>query len=175
MTEVIQHARAVGGEVAKESAMEKFDTIESILTRAIVLEEEACTLYTSAAAAAKSDPVRDRLEELARIELAHKTKLQEIMSGNVRWAIRRSKAEPVVDLRLSDHLVSGSLDPDADFQDVLLFAARRERAAYDFYVAMGDLVAEPLHKNLFEMLATEELRHKNLLEKTYEEVVYQDF
>jgi rubrerythrin len=155
--------------------MENFDTIESILTRAIALEEDAYNLYASAAAAARSGPIRDRLAELAQIELSHKTKLQEIMSGNVRWAIRRSKAEPVTDLRLSDHLVSGSLDPDADFQDVLLFAARRERAAYDFYVAMGDLVAEPLHKGVFEMLATEELRHKNLIEKTYEEVVYQDF
>ena len=40
---------------------------------------------------------------------------------------------------------------------------------------MGELVADPLYKSLFEMLATEELRHKYMLEKTYEEVVYQDF
>ncbi len=52
------------------------------------------------------------------------------LAGNVRWAIRRSKAEPVTDLRLSDHLVGGSLDPNADYQDVLLFAAppRKGRA-----------------------------------------------
>ena len=155
--------------------MGEFDTIESILTRAIALEEEAYTLYANAALGAESDPIRDRLKELAQIELAHKVKLQEVMAGNVRWAIRRSKAEPVADLRLSDHLVGGSLDPVADFLDVLLFAARRERGAHDFYVAMGELVADPLHKSLFEMLATEELRHKYLLEKTYEEVVYQDF
>jgi rubrerythrin len=153
----------------------EFDTIESILVRAIALEEEAYSLYSNAALAAKSDPIRDRLEELAQIELAHKVKLQEVMSGNVRWAIRRSKAEPVADLRLSDHLVSGSLDPEADFQDVLLFAAGRERAAHDFYMAMGELVEDPLHKSLFKMLAAEELRHKYLIEKTYEEVVYQDF
>jgi rubrerythrin len=152
-----------------------FDTIETILTRAIALEEDAYSLYSNAALATKSDPIRDRLEELAQIELAHKVKLQEVMSGNVRWAIRRSKAEPVADLRLSDHLVSGSLDPDADFQDVLLFAANRERAAHEFYVAMGKLVEDPLHKSLFEMLAAEELRHKYLVEKTYEELVYQDF
>ena len=155
--------------------MEKFDSIDSILNRAIALEEEAYQLYSSAARAAVSDPIRDRLLELAQIELANKARLEEVMSGNVRWAIRRSKAEPVADLRLSDHLVGGSLDPDADFQDVLLFAARRERTAHDFYVAMGELVEEPLHRSLFEMLATEELRHKYLLEKTYEEVVYQDF
>jgi rubrerythrin len=155
--------------------MEQFDTIESILNRAIALEEEAYSLYSNAALAAQSDPIRDRLLELAQIELAHKAKLQEVMAGSVRWAIRRSRADPVTDLRLSDHLVGGSLDPNADFQDVLLFAARRERMAYDFYAAMGELVEEPLHKNLFEMLAAEELRHKYLIEKTYEEVVYQEF
>jgi rubrerythrin len=155
--------------------MEKFDTIESILTRAIALEEDAYNLYSKAAAAADSGPIRDRLQELAQIELAHKAKLQEIMTDNVRWAIRRSAAEPVIDLRLSDHLVSGSLDPDAGFQDVLLYAAGRERAAHEFYVAMGGLVEDPLHKSLFEMLAVEELRHKYLIEKTYEDLVYQEF
>jgi rubrerythrin len=93
----------------------------------------------------------------------------------VRWAIRRSKVEPVTDLRLSDHLVGGSLDPDADFQDVLLFAAKREKAAHEFYKAMSEQVADPLHKNVFDMLAAEELRHKYIVEKTYEEVVYQEF
>jgi rubrerythrin len=155
--------------------MEEFDTIESILRRAIALEEEAYDLYSSAAATVNSGPIRDRLEELAQIELNHRAKLQEIMSGNIRWAIRRSKAEPVTDLRLSNHLMGGSLDRDAGFQDVLLFAADRERAAHEFYLAMGDLVADPLHKSLFEMLATEELRHKYLIEKTYEDLVYQDF
>jgi rubrerythrin len=138
--------------------VEQFETIDSILNRAIALEEEAYNLYSGAAQTALNDPIRDRLLELAQIELSHKARLQEVMTGNVRWAIRRSKAEP-----------------DADFQDVLLFAARRERAAHDFYAAMSELVEEPLHRSLFEMLATEELRHKYLVEKTYEEVVYQDF
>lgn len=155
--------------------MEQFDTIESILKRAIELEEEAYNLYLNAAADARSDPIRDRLLELARVELGHKARLQDITTGNVRWAIRKSKAEPVIDLRLSDHLVGGSLDPDADFQDVLLFAAGRERSAHEFYTAMSDLVEDPLHKSLFEMLAAEELGHKYLIEKTYEEVVYQEF
>jgi rubrerythrin len=159
----------------QEDMMEQFDTIESILDRAIALEEEAYSLYSNAAHAARSDLIRDRLLELAEIELGHKTKLQDVKAGNVRWAIRRGKADPVADLRLSDHLVGGSVDPDADFQDVLLFAAGRERIAHDFYVAMGELVEEPLHRSLFEMLAAEELRHKYLVEKMYEDLVYQEF
>ena len=155
--------------------MAEYTSIESILNRAIVLEEEAYTMYATAASAAKNAPIRDRLTEMAQQEKGHQTKLQDVLTGNVRWAIRRSKSEPVIDLRLSDHLTGGSLDPNADYQDVLLFAARREKSAYEFYKALAEMVADPLHKNLFEMLANEELRHKYALEKTYEEVVYKDF
>jgi rubrerythrin len=155
--------------------MEQYDSVEAILKRAIQLEEEAMTLYSNAAQSVKDDAVRQRLEEMAAQEQGHKTKLEDVLSGNVRWAIRRSKAEPVTDLRLSDHLVGGSLDPNADYQDVLLFAARREKAAHDFYSAMGEMIEDKLTQNLFEMLAQEELRHKYVLEKTYEEVVYKDF
>jgi rubrerythrin len=155
--------------------MEPFTDINSVLQLAIGKEEEAYNLYAHAATRATSDPIRQRLQELAQYELGHKAKLQDILAGNVRWAIRRSKAEPVTDLRLSDHLVGGSLEPDADFQDVLLFAAQREKAAYEFYKVMSEQVVEPLHKSVFEMLASEELRHKYIVEKTYEEVVYQEF
>jgi rubrerythrin len=155
--------------------MEQFNSIEAVLKRAIQLEEEAMTLYGSAAQTVKDDAVRQRLEEMAAQERGHKAKLEDVLAGNVRWAIRRSKAEPVTDLRLSDHLVGGSLEPNADYQDVLLFAARREKAAHDFYRAMGEMIEDKLTQNLFEMLAQEELRHKYVLEKTYEEVVYKDF
>jgi rubrerythrin len=155
--------------------MEQFTSVEAVLKRAIQLEDEAMTLYSTAAQSVKDDAVRQRLEEMAAQERGHKAKLEDVLSGNVRWAIRRSKAEPVTDLRLSDHLVGGSLDPNADYQDVLLFAARREKAAHDFYQAMGEMIEDKLTQNLFEMLAQEELRHKYVLEKTYEEVVYKDF
>ena len=154
--------------------MEKYDSIEAVINRAIQLEVEAMTLYSSAAQTVTDDAVRQRLLEMAAQERGHKAKLEDILAGNVRWAIRRSKSEPVKDLRLSDHLVGGSLDPQADYQDVLLFAAQREKTAHEFYKTMGEMVDDKLVQNLFEMLAAEELRHKYVLEKTYEEVVYKD-
>ncbi len=150
-------------------------SIEAVLKRAIQLEIDAATLYTNAAAAVQDDAVRARLQELAAQERGHQAKLEDILAGNVRWAIRRAKAEPVTDLRLSDHLVAGTLDPQADYQDVLLFAARKEKTAHDFYQAMAELVEDKLTRSVFELLAAEELRHKYVLEKTYEEVVYKDF
>lgn len=155
--------------------MEQINSVDAVIKRAIQLEVEAMSLYSSAAESVKDDAVRQRLLEMAAQERGHKNKLEDVLAGNVRWAIRRAKSEPVTDLRLSDHLVGGSLDPNADYQDVLLFAAQREKAAHDFYKAMAEMIDDKLTQSLFEMLATEELRHKYVLEKTYEEVVYKDF
>jgi rubrerythrin len=155
--------------------MDTSTSVEAVIKRAIVLEEESASMYSSAATASKTAPVRARLEEMAAQERIHQAKLEDVLAGNVRWAIRRSKAEPVTDLRLSDHLEAKPLDPNADYQDVLLVAARREKAAHDFYQAMAEMVDDALVKSVFEMLATEELRHKYEVEKTYEEVVYQAF
>ncbi len=155
--------------------MDESTPIDAVLRRAIALEEESITLYTTAAQAVKSTPVRKRLEEMAEQERGHRAKLEEIRCGNIRWALRRAKAEPVSDVRLSDHLEAKPLDMSADYQDVLLMAARREKASHDFYQAMAEFVDDKLAKSVFEMLATEELRHKYDIEKTYEEVVYQAF
>jgi rubrerythrin len=155
--------------------MDKSTPIEVVLKRAIALEEESVTMYTIAANAVKNAPVRKRLLEMADQERGHRAKLEEMLTGNIRWAIRRSKAEPVTDLRLSDHLEAKPIDANADYQDVLLMAARREKASHDFYQAMAEMVDDKLAKSVFEMLATEELRHKYEVEKTYEEVVYQAF
>jgi rubrerythrin len=40
---------------------------------------------------------------------------------------------------------------------------------------MVELVDDKFVKDVFEMLANEELRHKFEVEKTYEEIVYQAF
>lgn len=153
--------------------MKKFDSVQTVLDRAIEEERESSALYATLAKAVKNAAVRARLQELADMERGHKTRLEEVKAGNVRWAIRRSKAEPVSDLRLTDHLEAKPLDANADYQDVLLSAARREKTAHDFYQAMVEMVDDPLVKDVFEMLAAEELRHKYTLEKIYEEVVYQ--
>lgn len=155
--------------------MEKFASVQEVITLAIEREIEAFNLYSDAAKGTDNSAVRKAMEEMAEQERGHRVKLENVLAGNVRWAIRRARAEPVADLRLSDHLEGGSLDPKADYQDILLFAAKREKAAFEFYKAMAEMVDDPLLQNVFEMLASEEMKHKNRLEKIYEEVVYQDF
>jgi len=153
--------------------MDKFSSIDAVLDRAIAMEQEAASLYATLAGAVKNLPVRARLQELAEMEAGHKAKLLQVKAGNVRWAIRQARSEPVMDLHLTDHLEAKPLDVNADYQDVLLAAAQREKSTHDLYQAMGELVQDSLIKGVFNMLASEELRHKYMLEKIYEEVVYQ--
>jgi rubrerythrin len=70
---------------------------------------------------------------------------------------------------------SATLEPNAGYQDILLFAAKREKAAHDFYRTMAELVDDALIHNIFQMLANEEMKHKNRLERMYEDEVYQEF
>lgn len=155
--------------------MDNPTSAEEVLKLAIQREIEAFNLYADAARGIAHAAMRKTLEEMAEQERGHRIKLENILAGNVRWAVRLSRTQPVTDLRLSDHLVGGSLEPNAGYQDVLLFAAKREKAAYEFYKAMTELIDDSLIANVFEMLANEELKHKSRLEKLYEEEVYQEF
>jgi rubrerythrin len=150
-------------------------SIEEVLQIAIQREIEAFDLYSDAAAGASNAALRKALLEMAEQERGHRVKLENVAAGNVRWAVRMAKAQTVTDLRLSDHLEGGTLEPNAGYQDILLFAAKREKAAHDFYKAMAALVDDALIQNIFEMLANEELKHKNRLERMYEDEVYQEF
>jgi rubrerythrin len=155
--------------------MDKPTSVEEVLKLAIQREIEAFDLYTAAARGVAHADMRKTLEEMAEQERGHRIKLENILAGNIRWAVRLSRTQPAADMRLSDHLEGGSLEPNASYQDVLLFAAQREKVAYEFYQAMTDLVDDTLIANVFGMLANEELKHKSRLEKLYEEEVYQEF
>ncbi|PKO23538.1 MAG: hydrogenase [Chloroflexi bacterium HGW-Chloroflexi-1] len=63
--------------------MEPLSDVNAILCLAIEKEEEAYRIYARAATRARSDSIRQRLQELAQVEQGHKAKLQDIMAGNV--------------------------------------------------------------------------------------------
>lgn len=150
-------------------------SVESILNRAIRFEEDSFNLYNSALKTVKNPQTREWLKELADWELGHKAKLEGLLKGDIKWAVRKSRREEVKDLKIGDYLVAPELGEKSDFQDVLLVAIKREQAAHDFYASMTELVEEGQARDLFDLLAKEELKHKQMVEKYYEEYVYKDF
>jgi len=72
---------------------------------------------------------------------------------------------------LSDALADVPSAPDMMFQDLLIFAARKEKKAADLYAGLAVRPEVAAFKKLFEFLAGQERAHKLKLEAEYEKHV----
>jgi len=151
-------------------------TIDEILEEAIKGEVESYELYTWAADLVRAKHVKETLLALAQEELGHKASLEGMKANTatLRWRTKKLLRAPIQDYRIGDHLVVNPLSPDSTFQDVLIFASRKEQRSYQLYRDLAEKAEEPAH-SVLEAMSRDELRHKNLVERWYEEVVYQDF
>ena len=151
-------------------------TIERILQEAIEGEIESHRLYSDAVEMVQAEHVKDALRELAQEELGHKTALEKMLAdpAKMRYDVRKMQESHVEDYRIGDHLIVRPLDVDSTFQDVCIFASRKEQQSYELYRDMAEQ-NEGEARALLEAMAKDELRHKNLVEGWYEEIVYQEF
>jgi rubrerythrin len=152
------------------------ETVESILREAIEGEIASNQLYMSAVDLVRAENVRETLRQLAQEELGHKVALEKMLAnpGQVRWQVRRLQSAPIEDYGIGDHLVVKPLGPDSTFQDVCIFASKKEQASHEMYRDLA-LQNEGPVAELFDAMSKDELRHKNLVERWYEEVIYRDF
>jgi rubrerythrin len=150
--------------------------VEEILSQAIQGEVDAYELYTGAVEMVQVGHVKTMLRELAQEELGHKVALEKMRDDptQMQWQVRELKAAPIEDYKIGDHLVVQPLGPDSTFQDVCIFASRKEQESYELYRDLAEQSSGEL-RGLLEAMAKDELRHKNLVEGWYEEVVYQEF
>ncbi|MFC2015573.1 ferritin family protein [Chloroflexota bacterium] len=151
-------------------------TVEERLREAIQGEVESYELYMSAVDLVQADHVKSTLRDLAQEELGHKAVLEKMLENpeQMREEVERLKASSIQDYRIGDHLVVAPLGPNSTFQDVCIFASRKEQGSYELYMGMAELSTGEV-RDLLEAMAKDELRHKNLVEGWYEEVVYQEF
>ena len=151
-------------------------TVEDILREAIQGEIESHLLYTEAADMVQADHVKQALNELAQEENGHKLALERMLANpaSISYSVRKLQEETVEDYKIGDHLVAQPLGPNATFQDVCIFASKKEQQSHELYRNMA-AQNEGETRDLLEAMAKDELRHKNLVETWYEEVVYQEF
>jgi rubrerythrin len=150
--------------------------VENVLREAIQGEIESQQLYTEAADMVQAVHVKQTLRELAQEEMGHRVALEKMLANptQIRYSVRKLQETTVEDYKIADHLVAQPLGPNSTFQDVCIFASKKEQQSYELYRNMaaqneGDL------REMLEAMAKDELRHKNLVEGWYEEVVYQEF
>ena len=148
--------------------MNHWDSLDDALDFAIEKEQEAVDFYTDLATQAKNPLSRKVFEDFAREEKGHKAKLESVKRGKLE--LRSTKN--IVDLKISDYLVDVEPGPNLDFQQALILAMKREKAAFRLYTDLAEQMDDPKIRGVFLLLAQEEAKHKLRFEIEYDDKIY---
>lgn len=147
-------------------------SLENILRTAIQREVEANALYSRLAEMVTSPQAQDLLRDLALQELGHRNRLQALLERDVLSALSEAQNRKIQDLKITDYLVEVPITPEADVQDILIVAGKREAASHALYQGLSQVAEQAEVRRLFEFLAAEELAHKGRIEALYEQLFY---
>ena len=143
------------------------NTVDEVLDYAIDQEQQAADFYASFAARADKAGMKKLLLEFAEEEKRHKERLLAVRTGERKLTPEKE----VLDLKVSDYLVEVDAGDNISFQDALIVAMKRERAAFQLYNDMAEKITDGNLKQVFVGLAKEEAKHKLFFETEYEEHV----
>jgi rubrerythrin len=145
----------------------KFSTFDDVIQFAIKREEEAAKGYVKLRKIAREESAKKLLQDLEEEEKNHR----KILQGLTKAKMEASATKDVKDLKISDYLVEESLSPEMNFQDLLIFAAKKEKKAAELYQDLAKKSKKKEQKKLFEFLVKQEKSHKLRLELEYEKYV----
>lgn len=145
----------------------KLESMNDVLTFAIRREHDARELYLMFRDMVKDPGAKALLEDLANQELSHKNLLENALKkGNMELIEGKRK---VKELHLSEYMVTEDIGPDSTPQKVMLFAIKKEEEAYNMYqMLLGNYEGTEVEE-LFSRIAQQEMDHKEILEREYEE------
>ncbi len=146
------------------------DELTYLLDTAIYREIASQAFYIAGQSRTGDPGAQALLKELAAEELKHSQWLKDFKEkgpANQDW-----HQEQVPNLMISEYLTGGDTLEGAGLQDTLLFAVKREQQAVEFYSKMSGIMREETARHLCEKLVNEELKHKQKLEKLYDDMLF---
>lgn len=150
--------------------MKNFGSVDEALDFAIVREEEAAQFYTDLAGKMDRPWMKQVFEGFAKEEQGHKQKLLSVQEGKMLISAEKK----VMDLKIGDYLVDVEASVDMDYQQALIVAMKKEKAAFKLYTDLAATTADANLSNLFLSLAQEEAKHKLRFELEYDEHFLKD-
>jgi rubrerythrin len=150
--------------------MPRLSSPDAILDFAIRQEEQAQAFYDDLAEKVPNPAMKAALKEFAEEERGHKEKLLKVKNeGSLA-----DSAEKVQDLKIADYVVAEEPSPDITYQDALILAMKKEKAAYRLYMTLASMTDYAELKSLLLWLANEEAKHKLRFEVEYDQYVLTD-
>jgi rubrerythrin len=148
----------------------RFGTFAEVVAFAIKREIDAAEGYARMAEVARTPGLRELCLFLKGQEESHRR----LLEGLTDAAIKRLEPAFVPDLGLVDLLAEEKPAADMTIQELLIFAARKEKQAAELYESLARTAGVPDQQQLFRFLAGQEREHKLLLEAEYEKTVLQE-
>ena len=143
-------------------------SFEEVVNFAKEKEQEAADFYVKLAENAAAEGIKQAMLEMAEQEKKHKQALEEMSLD----AFKDSEPpQEIEDLKLATTMPEMAAKPDMNYQQLLTVAIKREESAEKLYRHMAAAAREDIQKQLLERLAAEELKHRNILEKEYDDKV----
>ena len=152
--------------------METEWTLDRVLNLALRKEEESIHLYRSALKKVRKHPgSKEFLRELVKKEETHKEKILQTMQDPSKLGDIGTLDTEIHDLKIVDYLEDVTISPEADYQQILIYAGKREKNAHDFYMWFANRNQGTKIGKLFKKFAQEELNHKHQLEVEYDDTI----
>ncbi|MHC4124038.1 MAG: ferritin family protein [Planctomycetota bacterium] len=140
--------------------MATVNTVDEIIEFAITREAEANQLYVYMASHMTNPEMRQVCEDFAKEELEHKAKLElELMKAG----------KVVVDFNISDYVMEAGDPIDMRYEDLLIFAIKKEDKAVNFYRDLAKIIPSKESREILLSLVQEETEHRKRFESEYEE------
>lgn len=150
--------------------MADFKNINDILDFAMAREQESVDFYTNLSDKARNEEMKKVFQEFAMEEVKHKARLQKIKDEG----IMEISDEKIQDLKISDYTVNMTPSPDMSYEEALILAMNKEKAAYKLYMKLSTKTDDPNLRDVFLSLAQEESKHKLRFEIEYDEFVLRE-
>jgi rubrerythrin len=147
--------------------MKEFETTDDIIDFAMEREQEAHDFYMHLAEKMDIPAMKSVFTGFAREELGHKKKLELAKEGKLELG----EAKKVDDLKIADYVVETEPHEEMDYQDALVLAMKKEKAAFKLYLDLSEMASDPGMVELFINMAQEEAKHKLRFEMEYDEHV----
>ena len=147
--------------------MTSWNSSDEVLDFAIEREQESVDFYTELAGTAARVHMRKIFEGFAREEAGHKARLIAIKDGKMA----APPAQKIADLKVGDYLVAEVPTPETGYQDALILAMKKEKAAFRLYTDLAAISDDESTRNIFATLAQEEAKHKLRFEVEYDDAI----
>jgi rubrerythrin len=143
------------------------ETIKSILEKAANKENGTYLLYKNLEVRVEDTRTRAILKKLAAEKLRHK---QVIENFNTEL-LNKKQIKNISRYGISEYFTEESFEEGSGFKDAFIYAAKREKRAYEFYHNMSKIVEHSDLKRLFKWLSREESKQKKDIEVLLRKVV----